>query len=332
MSTYIIAEAGVNHNGELDLAYKLCDYAKESGVDAIKFQTWKTENIVTQSAELSAYQEVNIGGIVDSQFEMLKQLELSYGDFLAIKDYCNSIDLEFLSTPDDEESLDFLVSLNLPFIKIGSGEITNIPYLRKIGQKNQDVILSTGMSYLADVERAYNVLKESGANNITILHCTTNYPCKMDEVNLKAMQTLGEAFKCDVGYSDHTMGIEVPIAAVAMGARIIEKHFTLDRNMEGPDHLSSLNPFELKEMVIAIRNVEKALGNGIKSPNVSEIENSKIVLKRIVARQPINKGDILSEANVTVKRSSVGLSAVYWDLLVGRVASQDYKKDEAIVI
>lgn len=332
MSVYIIAEAGVNHNGQLDLAYKLCDKAKQAGVDAIKFQTWKTENIVTKSTKLADYQDANTGNIADYQFDMLKVLELSYNDFLAIKDYCKTIELEFLSTPDDEESLDFLASLNLPFIKIGSGEITNIPYLRKIGEKRQKVILSTGMSTLSDVERAYNILKNSGAQTITILHCTTNYPCEMNEVNLRAMQTLGEAFKCDVGYSDHTKGIEVPIAAVAMGAKVIEKHFTLDRNMDGPDHLSSLTPSELKEMVKAIRNIENALGDGIKAPNRSEMKNSEVVLKRIVARHSISKGDVLSEANTTVKRSSAGLSAIYWDLIIGRIASKSYEKDEAIII
>jgi len=285
MSVYIIAEAGVNHNGQFDLALKLCDEAKRAGVDAIKFQTWKTENIVTSSAALATYQEENISTKSDSQFEMLKKLELSYADFIRINTYCNQIGITFLSTPDDEESLDFLVGLDLDFIKVGSGEVTNIPYLRKIGLKKQRVVLSTGMSTLGDVERAYNTLLNAGATSVDLLHCTTNYPCPMNEVNLKAMLTLKEAFKCNVGYSDHTMGIEVPIAAVAMGATIIEKHFTLDKTMDGPDHKASLNPQELSKMVLSIRNIEEALGNGIKEPNHSEKEISTVVLKSIVAKK-----------------------------------------------
>jgi N,N'-diacetyllegionaminate synthase len=287
MGVYIIAEAGVNHNGQLDLAYKLCDEAKKAGVDAIKFQTWKTENIVTKAAPLATYQENNITSKTDTQFEMLKKLELSYNEFVDIKKYCDSIGLRFLSTPDEEESLEFLSGLNLDFLKIGSGEVTNIPYLRQIGKKKQPVILSTGMSYLGDVERAYYELIAAGATKIALLHCTSNYPCPMEEVNLKAMLTLKEAFKCEVGYSDHTLGIEVPIAAVAMGATIIEKHFTLDKTMEGPDHLASLSPDELREMVKAIRNIEAALGDGIKKPNKSEQDISKVVLKSIVSRKEI---------------------------------------------
>jgi len=286
-NVFIIAEAGVNHNGNLDLAFKLCDKAKEAGVDAIKFQTWITENIVTKTANLASYQEKNIVSKSDSQFQMLKRLELSFNDFIEIKKYCSNIGLDFLSTPDDYESLDFLAGLNLNFLKIGSGEVTNIPYLRKIGAKKQTVVLSTGMSTLCDVELAYNTLINSGAPEVVLLHCTTNYPCPMNEVNLKAMLTLKNAFNCKVGYSDHTLGIEVPIAAVALGATIIEKHFTLDKLMEGPDHRASLDPSELKEMVIAIRNVETALGSGIKEPNNSEKEISKVVFKSIVAKKII---------------------------------------------
>lgn len=332
MSVFIIAEAGVNHNGNLKLALKLCDEAKASGVDAIKFQTWKTENIVTSSAELALYQENNIINKTNSQFEMLKKLELSYDEFITIKNYCDSIGIQFLSTPDDSESLEFLSTLDLCFLKIGSGEITNIPYLREIGNKKQKIVLSTGMSNLGDVERAYTILKKAGAPDISLLHCTTNYPCPMDEVNLHAMCTLKNAFKCEVGYSDHTMGIEVPIAAVALGATIIEKHFTLDTSMDGPDHQSSLTPIELKAMVTAIRNIENALGDGIKRPNTSEIKNAKVVLKRIVASTSIQKGDILSEKNMTVKRSSNGLSSEYWDMIVGRNAIKDFDSDEPILI
>lgn len=329
MSVYIIAEAGVNHNGRLDLALKLCDAAKEAGVDAVKFQTWKTEKIVSKSAAKASYQEKNTGA-GQSQFDMLKELELSYDDFDTINGYCKKIGIQFLSTPDEEESLDYLCSLNLPFIKIGSGEVTNIPYLKIIGSRHQKVIISTGMSTLSDVEKAYNTLIESGAPEVALLHCTTNYPCPYGEVNLKAMQTMKAAFKCQVGYSDHTMGIEVPIAAVAMGAEIIEKHFTLDRTMDGPDHKASLEPQELKQMVQSIRNIEKALGDGIKRPNASEQKNAEVVLKRIIAKKPIMKGEVLNEGNLVLLRSSKGIPAKFWDLIVGKPARRDYQMDEPI--
>lgn len=327
---YIIAEAGVNHNGDKHLAFKLCDVAKEAGADAVKFQTWKTEKIVTKSATLAEYQENNISDKGASQYEMLKQLELSYDDFLEVKDYCDQIGIQFLSTPDTEEDMDFLLGLGIPVLKIGSGEVTNIPFLRAIGKRRQKVILSTGMSTLADVEKAYHTLMESGAKEVSLLHCTTNYPCPYHEVNLQAMQTLKAAFKCQVGYSDHTMGIEVPIAAVAMGAEIIEKHFTLDRNMEGPDHKASLDPEELKQMVISIRNIEQAMGDGIKRPNASEQKNAEVVLKRIIAKKPIKKGDALGEDNLALLRNSEGIPAKYWDLIAGKPAKRDYIEDEPI--
>ena len=327
---YIIAEAGVNHNGDKHLAFKLCDVAKEAGADAVKFQTWKTEKIVTKSATLAEYQENNISDKGASQYEMLKQLELSYDDFLEVKDYCDQIGIQFLSTPDTEEDMDFLLGLGIPVLKIGSGEVTNIPFLRAIGKRRQKVILSTGMSTLADVEKAYHTLMESGAKEVSLLHCTTNYPCPYHEVNLQAMQTLKAAFKCQVGYSDHTMGIEVPIAAVAMGAEIIEKHFTLDRNMEGPDHKASLDPEELKQMVISIRNIEQAMGDGIKRPNASEQKNAEVVLKRIIAKKPIKKGDALGEDNLALLRNSEGIPAKYWDLIAGKPAKRDYTEDEPI--
>ena len=332
MGVYIIAEAGVNHNGDIQLAKKLCEAAKQAGVDAVKFQTWKTENIVTQEAPLAAYQEQNISSKGDSQFEMLKKLELSYDDFVELQNYCETIGVRFLSTPDDEESLEFLSGLNLDFIKIGSGEVNNIPYLRKIGAKKQPVILSTGMSFLGDIERAYNILLESGASSVKLLHCTSNYPCPMNEVNLNAMLTLKAAFKCEVGYSDHTLGIEVPIAAVALGATIIEKHFTLDKNMDGPDHKASLNPEELKEMVQSIRNIEIALGNGIKCPNNSETETSKVVWKSIVAAEIIEKGSVFTEENLTVKRTGEGIPASLWDLVIGKKAKRTFMSDEVINI
>lgn len=332
MSVYIIAEAGVNHNGDIQLAKKLCDAAKSSGVDAVKFQTWKTENIVTKAAPLAAYQEQNISAKNDSQFEMLKKLELSYDDFVELQKYCEQIGVRFLSTPDDEESLEFLSGLNLDFIKVGSGEVNNIPYLRQIGAKKQPVILSTGMSFLADVERAYNILIEAGASSVALLHCTSNYPCPMDEVNLRAMTTLRAAFKCEVGYSDHTLGIEVPIAAVALGATIIEKHFTLDKSMDGPDHKASLDPEELTTMVRAIRNIEAALGDGIKRPNKSEEETSKVVWKSIVAVKDIEKGTIFTDKNLTVKRTGDGIPASFWDMVVGKKANRNFTADQVISI
>lgn len=327
----IIAEAGVNHNGKLDIALKLCDAAKEAGADVVKFQTWKTEKIITNSVAQAEYQAENTGK-TESQFDMLKRLELSYVDFRKIKEHCDKIGIQFASTADEEESLNFLIKLGIPFIKLGSGELTNIPYLRVVGTKGLPVIFSSGMSTLADVETALMELRNSGATDITLLHCTTNYPCPMTSVNLKAMLTLKEAFKIPVGYSDHTEGIEVPVAAVAMGAKVIEKHFTLDRNMEGPDHLASTEPDEFKKMVESIRNIEKAMGNGEKLPTKSEIDISKVVLKRIVASKEIKAGEVLSEENICVKRNDKGVPARYWDLIIGTVAKKDYSIDEAVEI
>lgn len=327
--TLIIAEAGVNHNGKLDLALKLCDAAKEAGADVVKFQTWKTEKIITRTVSQADYQTENTGK-TESQFDMLKRLELSYDDFRKIKAHCDKIGIQFASTADEEESLDFLISLGIPFIKIGSGEITNIPYLRIMGSKKLPIIISSGMSTLAEVDTALAELRNAGATDIILLHCTTNYPCPMQDVNLKAILTLKEAFKIPVGYSDHTEGIEVPVAAVAMGAKVIEKHFTLDRNMEGPDHLASTEPVEFKKMVDSIRNIEKALGTGEKLPTKSEIDISKVVLKRCVASKKIKTGEIFNENNLTVKRNDKGLPAKYWDLLIGKKAIKDYEIDEAV--
>lgn len=327
--TYIIAEAGVNHNGRLDLALKLCDAAKECGVDAIKFQTWKTELIIAEGTKMAEYQKNNLN-TEESQFDMLKKLELSYDQFTTIKEYCNKIGIQFLSTADETESLDFLCKLGIPFIKLGSGDINNVPYLRYVAGKGIPVILSTGMSSMKDVVFAYDTLKEAGADDITVLHCTTNYPCPMNEVNLRSMITIKDTLKCRVGYSDHTMGTEVPVAAVALGAEVIEKHFTLDCNMEGPDHPASLEPHELKEMVRQIRNIETALGNGIKEPNKSERKISSVVLKKILAKKKIRKGEILSADNLTIKRAESGISAEYWDLIVDTEARYDYNIDEPI--
>lgn len=263
---------------------------------------------------------------------MLKALELTYNDFVAIQRHCHRIGIEFLSTPDEADSLDFLISIGIPIIKVGSGEITNIPYLRYIGSKKVPVIISTGMCYLGDIERACNILLECGAPSVDVLHCTTNYPCPMDEVNLLAMKTIKNALGCKVGYSDHTLGIEVATAAVALGAEIIEKHFTLDKSMEGPDHAASIDPIELKAMVVAIRNIEKALGDGIKHPNKSEQIISSVVLKRIIAATHISKGDTLTQQNITVKRASEGISASLWDIIIGTTASKNFDIDEPIIL
>lgn len=329
--TLIIAEAGVNHNGRLDLALELCKTAKEVGADVVKFQTWKTEKIITRTVAQAEYQAENTGK-KESQFDMLKKLELSYDDFTKIKEYCDKIGIQFASTADEEESFDFLVKLGIPFVKISSGEVTNIPFLRKMGASKLPIIISSGMSNISDIDIALRTLKESGATDITLLHCTTNYPCPMEEVNLKAMLTLSNAFKIPIGYSDHTKGIEVPIAAVALGAKVIEKHFTLDKNMEGPDHLASTEPDEFKNMVEAIRNIEVALGTGEKIPQKSEIEISKVVTKRCIASKSINVGDVFSSDNVCVKRNDVGFPAKYWDLLIGKNAQKAYEINEAIEV
>lgn len=325
----IIAEAGVNHNGDLNTALKLCDAAKDAGADVVKFQTWKTEAIITKTVAQAKYQQENTG-VEESQFDMLKRLELSYDDFRKIKEYCDSIGILFASTADETESLDFLISIGIPFIKIGSGEIGNVSYLRYMGSKKMPVILSTGMSSLADIDISIQALREGGATDITLLHCTTSYPCVFENVNLNAMNTIRNAFKLPVGYSDHTLGNTVAIAAVAMGARVVEKHFTLDKNMEGPDHKASSTPDEFKEYVKAIRDIEAAMGNGEKVPTNVEKEISKVVLKRIVAKRPISKNQIITEDDICVKRNDVGLQCNKWDIIVGTKARKDYVVDEGI--
>lgn len=329
MRTCIIAEAGVNHNGDVAIAKKLCLAAKNAGADIVKFQTWITEKIITQNVKQADYQSENTGSN-QSQFDMLKKLELSYDDFREIKKYCDEIGITFASTADEQDSLDFLVDLGIPFIKIGSGDIGNIPYLRYMGTKKMPVILSTGMSTLGEVEISIQALREGGAKNIKLLHCTTNYPCPYNDVNLKAMDTLKTAFGLEVGYSDHTEGIEVAIAAVARGATIIEKHFTLDKNMDGPDHKASMEPDEFSCMVEGIRNVEISLGRERKYPTESEIEISNVIKKYIVARKNIYKGDVFTEDNICTKRSLKGVSCKLWDEVVGAKASRNYKIDEGI--
>lgn len=325
----IIAEAGVNHNGSLEIALKLCDAAKEVGADVVKFQTWKTENLITKNVAQAGYQTSNTG-VQESQFDMLKKLELTYDEFRKIKEHCDEIGIVFASTADEPESLDFLVELGIPFIKVGSGDIGNVSFLRYMGTKELPIILSTGMSSLPDVELSVNALREGGVSEITLLHCTTNYPCPYEDVNLKAMETLRKAFDLPVGYSDHTIGREVSIAAVALGAMVIEKHFTLDCNMEGPDHIASTEPKDFAAMVKAIRMTETILGNGEKQPTSSEKEISKVVTKRIVAKQDIRAGDIFSEDNICVKRNDKGALAREWDNVIGQKAEKNFKTDDEI--
>lgn len=329
--TLIIAEAGVNHNGSVEIARQLCLEAKNAGADIVKFQTWITEKIITRDVRQADYQIENTGSN-QSQFDMLKSLELSFDQFREIKAYCDEIGILFSSTADETDSLDFLVDVGVPFIKIGSGDLGNIPFLTYCGSKGLPVIMSTGMGTLSDVEISLNALRRGGANDITLLHCTTNYPCPFDQVNLKAMNTLRTAFGLPVGYSDHTQGTEVPVAAVALGATVIEKHFTLDKTMQGPDHIASTEPSEFRKMVDSIRNIETALGTGLKLPTASEAEISKVVLKRIVAGRNIPAGKVIDKSDICIKRSSSGLPANAWYLIVGTRAIRDYVVDEGIEI
>ena len=330
MSVYIIAEAGVNHNGDINLAYQLVDAAKAAGVDCIKFQTFKSENLVSHTAQKAEYQKAATGD--SSQQDMLKQLELSFGEFVSLKEYCDRKGICFLSTPFDFESIEFLNSIEMPFWKIPSGEVTNYPYLVALAKTGKPVVMSTGMCEMQEIEDAIAVLRENGASDIKLLHCNTEYPTPYEDVNLRAMKTLRDAFGVEVGYSDHTKGIEVPIAAVAMGASVIEKHFTLDRNMEGPDHKASLEPQELKQMVDSIRHIEAALGSGDKRPSPSEKKNMAVARKSIVASARIKAGDILTEENITVKRPGNGICPMRWKEVLGTRAVRDFEEDELIEI
>lgn len=328
--TYIIAEAGVNHNGDFKLAKKMIFEAKKAGVDAVKFQTFVSKNLVSNYAPKAEYQKKNTNRL-ESQQDMLKKLELSFNDFTVLQEYAKELDIDFLSTPFDEESIEFLKTLEMPFWKIPSGEITNLPYLMKIEETKKPIILSTGMSTIDEIEQTLNVFKEYSRSNITLLHCNTEYPTPFKDVNLKAMNTLKDKFNVNVGYSDHTKGIEVPIAAVAMGAVIIEKHFTLDKNMEGPDHKASIEPNELVSMVNAIRNIEESLGDGEKCPSDSENKNISIARKSIVAKKEIKRGDLFTIDNLTVKRPGDGLSPMEWFNILGETALRDFNIDEKIV-
>lgn len=328
---FIIAEAGVNHNGSIQLAKKLIDIASEAGADAVKFQTFKAEKLVSKNAQKADYQKQTTDK-TESQFDMIKKLELDLDTHKKLIAYCKTKNIMFLSTPFDHDSIELLNVLDLEIFKIPSGEITNLPYLRCIGKLNKKVILSTGMSNIGEIEDALDVLILAGTKkkDITVLHANTMYPTPMEDVNLKAMVTIGNTFDISYGYSDHTLGIEVDIAAVALGACCIEKHFTLDKTMEGPDHKASLEPEELNAMIKAIRNIELALGGQIKKASKSEIPNMKIARKSIVANCNIKKGELLNEKNISVKRPGTGVNPMRWDEVIGSLATKDYTEDELI--
>ena len=326
--TLIIAEAGVNHNGSLEIAKKLVDAAKECGADVVKFQTAKLDSLVSKCAKMAEYQKKNTG-VEESQKEMLSKLLLEYDAFVELFQYCNEKGIEFLSTPFDIDSIYFLSPM-VNFWKVPSGEITNYPYLVEIARTGKPVVLSTGMSTIEEIEDAYKVLVENNAGGITLLHCTTEYPAPIEEVNLRAMETLKEKFKCEVGYSDHTAGIDVSVAAVAMGAKVIEKHFTLDCSMEGPDHKASLEPGDLQRMISAIRQVEVAMGDGTKVPSKTEINNKSVARKSIVAKKNIRHGELFTEENLTTKRPGNGISPMRWKEVLGTFANKDYREDELI--
>lgn len=328
----IIAEAGVNHNGSMVMAKQLIDTAKNCGVDYVKFQTSKGPQYVTSKfAKMAEYQKQNVG-TDESQLDMLRKIVLKMEDFESLSDYCKSKAVNFLSTPFDLFSVKYLAGLGMDYMKIPSGEITNLPYLRLIAQMGLPVIMSTGMCSLGDIENAMEVLIKNGMNNseISLLHCNTEYPTPFEDVNLRAIDTLKQCFGVRVGYSDHTKGIEVPIAAVAMGAEIIEKHFTLDRTLPGPDHVASLEPNELKAMVKAIRNIEMSLGSGIKKVSSSEQKNQVVARKSIVAACNIKAGDAFSDTNITTKRPGNGINPMRWDEVIGKIASRDFVEDELI--
>lgn len=326
---FIIAEAGDNHNGNLENALKLVDKAAEAGADCVKFQTFVTEEVISRHAKMAGYQKQNTG-IEESQFDMVKKLELSFEDFRQIQAYCRTKGILFLSTPFDLPSIAFLNDIGVPFFKIPSGEITNYPYLAAIGRTHKDVVLSTGMCTVEEIREAIAVLEENGAGRMTLLHCNTEYPTPYEDVNLNAMETMRAVFGKEVGYSDHTLGIEVPVAAAALGAVIIEKHFTLDKDMEGPDHKASLEPEELAAMIKAVRNIETALGSSEKKPSPSELKNLAAARKSIVARRNIRQGELLTEENLAVKRPGAGISPMRYPDVLGTRAVRDFKADQFI--
>ncbi|MBS5364486.1 MAG: N-acetylneuraminate synthase [Clostridium sp.] len=327
----IIAEAGVNHNGNYETAIQMVKAAKKAGADYIKFQTFVPEKLVSESARKAEYQKKTTGS-EESQLDMLKKLTLTKGEFLNIKKSCDKVGIGFISTPFDLDSIDFLKNIDMDFWKIPSGEITNLPYLEKLANTKKKIIMSTGMSDINEIKDAVNLLEKNGAEDIVLLHCNTQYPTPFCDVNLKAMDEIKRKTGKKVGYSDHTNGIEIPIAAAAMGAVVIEKHFTLDRNMEGPDHKASLEPDELSKMISSIRNIEKAMGDGMKRPSGSEMKNRDIVRKSIVASKEIKSGEFFSEDNITAKRPGDGISPMHWHEVLGMEAIKDFKKDEKIIL
>lgn len=329
MHVTVIAEAGVNHNGSKELARRMVEKAKEAGADYIKFQTFVPKNLVSQYAQKAEYQKQTTGGD-ESQLTMLEKLALTQQDFIELKAYCEQVGIGFISTPFDLESIHFLNQLDMDFWKLPSGEITNLPYLEAIGKMKKKVVMSTGMCEMEEIEAAIQVLEQAGTTDISVLHCNTEYPTPFSDVNLLAMKQMADVLKKPIGYSDHTVGIEVPIAAVALGAVVIEKHFTLDRTMEGPDHKASLEPDELKAMVSAIRNIEKSLGDGEKKRTESEAKNCAVARKSIVAKRKIQKGETFTEENLTVKRPGTGISPMKWYEVLGTKAEHDYEADELI--
>ncbi len=329
MGIIIIAEAGVNHNGSIELAKKMADAARKAGADYIKFQTFIPEKLVSRYAAKAAYQKENTGND-ESQLDMLRKLALTQDNFIELQKYCQEIGIGFISTPFDIESILFLNQLNMDFWKLPSGEITNLPYLEAIAGTHKKVVMSTGMSEMEEIRNAIHVLEENGANDITLLHCNTEYPTPYEDVNLLAMKQMAEVLHKPVGYSDHTRGIEVSIAAAALGAAVIEKHFTLDRQMPGPDHKASLEPDELQMLVQSVRNIEKSLGDGQKKRTKSEEKNCQAARKSIVARCHINAGEVFSEENITVKRPGSGISPMRWHEIIGQAALQNYEEDELI--
>lgn len=329
MHVTVIAEAGVNHNGSKELARRMVEKAKEAGADYIKFQTFVPKNLVSQYAQKAEYQKQTTGGD-ESQLTMLEKLALTQQDFIELKAYCEQVGIGFISTPFDLESIHFLNQLDMDFWKLPSGEITNLPYLEAIGKMKKKVVMSTGMCEMEEIEAAIQVLEQAGTTDISVLHCNTEYPTPFCDVNLLAMKQMAYVLKKPIGYSDHTVGIEVPIAAVALGAVVIEKHFTLDRTMEGPDHKASLEPDELKAMVSAIRNIEKSLGDGEKKRTESEAKNCAVARKSIVAKCKIQKGETFTEENLTVKRPGTGISPMKWYEVLGTKAEHDYEADELI--
>lgn len=332
-AVFIIAEAGVNHNGDAKTALKMIDVAKACGADAIKFQAFIPSSLVSRFAVKAEYQKKQTGRS-ETQLQMLEKLSLDFNVHRQLYGYCKKSKIIYLASPFDLQSIDFLITLKLPFMKIPSGEITNLPYLRKIARLNRKVLLSTGMSDVHEIKKSLDVFTAYGTkkSNITLLHCTTEYPALVQEVNLRAMETLRNKFKVDVGYSDHTQGIEISLAAVARGATVIEKHFTLDKKMHGPDHSASLEPSEFKLLVSSIRNIEMALGNGVKLPSPSELKNREIVRKSIVALSDIKKGEIFSEKNITAKRPGSGISPMNWMKVIGKKAKRDFRTDEMVTL